>query len=155
MPTTREGIKPVQLVVDAQVGVMENAWEAPRIIGNVDLAVERARAQDVPAIWVHHSRQDLPEGSAARGNPHRPGRRRDQRVLPRHRLRSTGPRLDLTLVRDAHSTETMDLDDGTGNEAAHLIKELNLATTWLSYPGRTNGTVAADEIHLSGLGKPA
>lgn len=46
---------------------------------------------------------------------------------------------DLTLVSDAHTTETMDLDDDKRIEAAQLIDELNVAMTWLSYPGRRNG----------------
>ena len=33
--TVREGNKGVLLVVDVQVGVMRDAWEAPRVIKNV------------------------------------------------------------------------------------------------------------------------
>ncbi len=33
MATVREGSKGVLLVVDVQVGVMKDAWDAPRIIG--------------------------------------------------------------------------------------------------------------------------
>jgi nicotinamidase-related amidase len=56
---------------------------------------------------------------------------------------------DLTLVRDAHSTKTMKLDDGTVIEAAALIRDLNITMTWLSYPGRSNGTAKAAEIDFS------
>jgi nicotinamidase-related amidase len=38
------------VVVDVQVGVMNNAWDAARVIDNVAHAVERARAQGVPVI---------------------------------------------------------------------------------------------------------
>jgi nicotinamidase-related amidase len=48
----REGNKGVLLVVDVQVGVMSEAWDAPRIIGNVSRAVDRARDQGVPVVWV-------------------------------------------------------------------------------------------------------
>lgn len=65
MATLREGSKPVLLVVDVQVGVMEGKWEVARIVANIALAVERARRQDVPIIWVQHSEDDLPMGSAA------------------------------------------------------------------------------------------
>ena len=53
---------------------------------------------------------------------------------------------DLTLVKDAHTTETMELDDGTRIEAARLVDDLNIAMTYLSYPGRTNRTAKAAEI---------
>ncbi len=61
----REAGRTVLLVVDVQVGVMANAWEAARVIGNVALAVERARAQGVPVVWVQHGDDDLPEDSEA------------------------------------------------------------------------------------------
>jgi nicotinamidase-related amidase len=63
MATVREGSQAALLVVDVQVGVMSQAWEAPRIIRNVARAVERARAQEVPVIWVQHASPDLPSGS--------------------------------------------------------------------------------------------
>jgi hypothetical protein len=63
MATVREGSKGVLVVVDVQVGVMNEAWDAPRVIGNVARAVERARAQGVPVIWVQHSSDELPHGS--------------------------------------------------------------------------------------------
>ena len=52
MATVREGSKPVLLVVDVQVDVVKGAWDTTRIVGNVALAVERARSQGVPVIWV-------------------------------------------------------------------------------------------------------
>ncbi len=63
MATVREGNKGVLLVVDVQVGVMREAWEAPRIIHNVARVVERARGQGVPVIWVQHASEELPQGS--------------------------------------------------------------------------------------------
>jgi len=56
---------------------------------------------------------------------------------------------DLTLVKDAHTTGTMELDDGTRIEAAGLVLELNLAMTWLSYPDRRNGTATAEEVDFA------
>ena len=41
MATVRAGNQGVLLVVDVQVGVMSEAWDAPRIIENVGRAVER------------------------------------------------------------------------------------------------------------------
>lgn len=56
---------------------------------------------------------------------------------------------DLTLIKDAHTTETMVLDDGVRVEAPSVIQELNIAMTWLSYPGRTNGTATAEQVNFS------
>ena len=56
---------------------------------------------------------------------------------------------DLTLVKDAHTTESMELEGGTRIEAASVIQELNTAMTWVSYPGRTNGTATAEEVNFA------
>jgi nicotinamidase-related amidase len=56
---------------------------------------------------------------------------------------------DLTLVKDAHTTGTIELDNGTKIEAARVVDELNIAMKWLSYPGRTNGTATAEEIDFA------
>ena len=56
---------------------------------------------------------------------------------------------DLTLVKDAHTTGTMELDDGVRIEAADVVRELNIAMTWLSYPDRKNGVAAAAEVDFA------
>lgn len=56
---------------------------------------------------------------------------------------------DLTLLKDAHTTETIDFDDGTRVEAADIVRELNIAMKWLSYPGRSNNTASAEEIDFA------
>jgi hypothetical protein len=43
----------------------------------------------------------------------------------------------------------MDLGNGTKIEASSVIDELNVAMTWLSYPGRVNGTAAAEEVDFA------
>jgi nicotinamidase-related amidase len=62
---TRAGSNSVLLVVDVQVGVVANAWEGERVVGNVALAVRRARDAGVPVIWVQHDddqlKRDTPE----------------------------------------------------------------------------------------------
>jgi nicotinamidase-related amidase len=63
MTTVREGTSGVLLVVDVQVDVMAGAWDSERIITNVGRAVERARAEGVPVVWVQHSDDEMPEGS--------------------------------------------------------------------------------------------
>jgi len=60
---------------------------------------------------------------------------------------------DLTLIEDAHTTGTMEVGMGGRIEAATVIDELNIAMTWLKYPGRTNGTAKADEIDFATAGK--
>ena len=64
MATIRPGNKTILLVVDVQVDVMRGAWEAARVIGNVARAVERARVQGAPVIWVQHEDADMSRGSA-------------------------------------------------------------------------------------------
>jgi nicotinamidase-related amidase len=59
---------------------------------------------------------------------------------------------DLTLVSDAHTTATMELENGVRIEAAHLVRELNVAMRWLRYPGRTCATASAGEVGFTGPG---
>ena len=56
---------------------------------------------------------------------------------------------DLTLVSDAHTTGSMTLDDGATIEAESVVRELNVAMTWLSYPGRKNGTATAEAVDFA------
>ena len=46
----------------------------------------------------------------------------------------------------------MELDHGVRIEAAHIIQELNAAMTWLSYPGRKNGTATAADVDFGRSG---
>jgi nicotinamidase-related amidase len=56
---------------------------------------------------------------------------------------------DLTLLKDAHTTETIDLGNGSRIEAAGIVTDLNVTMTWLSYPGRKNGTATAKEVDFA------
>ncbi|MBA3289506.1 MAG: isochorismatase family protein [Acidimicrobiia bacterium] len=52
------------LVIDVQKGVVANAHQRDVVIGNISTLVGKARAEDVPMIWVQHSSDDeLPQGS--------------------------------------------------------------------------------------------
>ena len=51
------------LVIDVQKGVVADAHERDEVIGNISTLVDRARAEEVPVIWVQHSDDDLPKGS--------------------------------------------------------------------------------------------
>ncbi len=185
MATVREGKRGILMVVDVQVGVLKEAWDAPRIIGNVARAVERARAEDVPVLWVQHSDENLvfgspqwqwvPELIPAVGEPliHKHFNSSFEQTTLEEELARLGAThivlagaatnwcirataygalergYDLTLVKDAHTTETMVLDDGTRIEASSVVQELNIAMTWVSYPGRTNTTAKAEEVQFA------
>lgn len=180
MATVREGKQGVLLVVDVQVDVMKNAWDAARIIQNVARVVVRARQKGVPVIWVQHADDNLPAGSpgwlwvpALTPAPGEPvigkhfNSSFEQTTLADQLARPAASHItlagaasnwciratahgalergyDLTLVKDAHTTETMVLDDGSRIEAASIVDELNIAMTWISYPGRTTATATAE-----------
>lgn len=182
MATIRQGSGTALLVVDVQVGVMQNAWDSERVVRNVATAVERARQNNIPVVWVQHSDEELAHGSPAwawvpelvpadgepRIDKHFNSSFEDtnldeelERLGVAHLvlagaatnwcIRATAygaldRGYDLTLVQDAHTTETLELEDGTTLTAEHLIRDLNIAMTWVGYPGRTNATAAADVV---------
>ena len=188
MASVREGSKGVLMVVDVQVGVLRAAWEAPRVIANVARAVERARAQGVPVLWVQHADHHLAHGSAdwqwvpdlvpAPGEPlfHKQFNSSFEETALEAELARLGAThivlagaatnwcirataygalergYDLTLVNDAHTTDTMALDDGTSIQADSVVRELNIAMTWLSYPGRKTGTATAEAVDFASPG---
>ena len=163
MAKVREGNKGVLVVVDVQVGVVNQAWDAPRIVKNMARAVERARAQGVPVIWVQHSDENLahaspewqwvPELVPAAGEPliHKHFNSSFEQTALEDELAKLGAThialagaatnwcirataygalergYDLTLLKDAHTTKTMVLDDGARIEASDVIRELNIA----------------------------
>jgi nicotinamidase-related amidase len=185
MATVREGNKSVMVVVDVQVGVMKEAWETQRVIKNVSCAVERARSEAVPVIWVQHSNQELPKGSVqwqwvpelvpAEGEAliHKKYNSSFEQTSLDSELASLGAThivlagaatnwcirataygaldrgYDLTLVKDAHTTESMRLDTGLMIGAESVIQELNIAMKWLEYPGLTNGAASANDIKFA------
>jgi nicotinamidase-related amidase len=59
---------------------------------------------------------------------------------------------DLTLVKDAHTTGSMEFEDGVRIEAANVVRELNVAMSWVSYPGRANGIAAAEDADFAAPG---
>jgi nicotinamidase-related amidase len=61
--TTRSGTSAALLVIDVQVGVVAQAWDRDRIVGNISLAVRRARESGVPVIWVQHQDEELQRDS--------------------------------------------------------------------------------------------
>ena len=63
--STRPGTKSALLVVDVQIGVVAQAWDRDRIVGNIALAVRRAREAGIPVIWVQHHDEELQRDSTA------------------------------------------------------------------------------------------
>lgn len=185
MATIRAGNKDALLVVDVQVGVMRHAWDAPRIVENIGAAVEKARRNGVPVIWVQHADDDLvadtpdwqivPELLPAAGETriHKQFNSSFEQTTLEETLAELGATrvvlagaatnwcirataygaldrgYDLTLLKDAHTTETMELDNGVRIEAANIIHDLNIAMTWLSYPGRKNSAAAVEEAEFA------
>ena len=188
MATIRDGNKSVLLIVDVQVGVVHNAWNAPQIIKNIVSAVEKARSQGVPVLWVQHSDNELvlnspdwqlvPELSPAESEVkiHKLFNSSFEQTSLDETLAELGAThivlagaatnwciratayaaldrgYDLTLIQDAHTTGTLVLEDDIRIEAENVIRELNIAMTWLSYPGRTNSTVSAADVDFATLG---
>jgi nicotinamidase-related amidase len=51
------------LVVDVQNGVVAGAHAREAVVANIASLVERARAEQVPVVWVQHTSDELPTGS--------------------------------------------------------------------------------------------
>ena len=47
------------LVIDVQVGVVGEAFERDLKVANMSKAIDRARAESIPVIWVQHSDEGL------------------------------------------------------------------------------------------------
>ena len=65
MATIRETNTSALLVIDVQNGAVEGAWNREKVIANVAAAVELARAEGAPVIWVQHADEELVEGTEA------------------------------------------------------------------------------------------
>ena len=189
MGTVREGNKSVLVIVDVQVGVVSEAWDAPRVITNVARTVERARDHGVPVIWVQHASDELPHGSppwqwvpelvpnllpsANELLIHKQFNSSFEQTTFEEELARLGVThitlagamtnwcirataygalergYDLTLVKDAHTTANVDLGNGKMIEATNIVTELNIAMTWLRYPGRVNGTATTEAVDFA------
>jgi nicotinamidase-related amidase len=185
MATIRSGNQSVLLVVDFQVGVVRNAWDAARVGANIAHAVERARAQGVPVIWVQHEYDEMPHGSPQwQLVPELVPAAGELRLYKRFnsafeetalepelaRLGATHLVLagamtnwcirsaayaalergyDLTLIKDGHTTAPIARADGSVIEAKGIVDDLNVAMTWVDYPGRKSATATAAEVQFA------
>ena len=51
------------LVIDVQNGVVGGSIKRDEVVGNIASLVDRARAAEVPIVWVQHTSDELPTGS--------------------------------------------------------------------------------------------
>jgi nicotinamidase-related amidase len=51
------------VVVDMQNQVVANAYRRDEVIANINTLVDKARAQEVPVIWVQHSSEEMAENT--------------------------------------------------------------------------------------------
>ncbi|MGY1813957.1 isochorismatase family protein [Blastococcus sp. SYSU D00820] len=51
------------LVIDVQNGVVGGAHDRDAVVGRIAGLVDRARAEQVPVVWIQHSADELPLGS--------------------------------------------------------------------------------------------
>jgi nicotinamidase-related amidase len=51
--------KSALLVIDVQVGVVADAFERDARVANMSKAIDKARAESIPVIWVQHSDEEL------------------------------------------------------------------------------------------------
>ena len=51
------------LVIDVQNDVVANALNRDEVIANINTLVDRARAQEVPVIWVQYADDNMPAGT--------------------------------------------------------------------------------------------
>jgi nicotinamidase-related amidase len=51
------------LVIDVQNGVVANGHNRDDVVANINEVVTKARAADVPVVWIQHDAEDLPKGS--------------------------------------------------------------------------------------------
>ena len=185
---TRSGTGSILLVVDVQVGVVAAAWHRERIVGNVALAVQRARAAGISVIWVQHHDEELKRGSPewqwvpdlqpadgeARVDKSFNSAFEDTDLLDildvqgvsriflagaatNWCIRATAygaldRGFDVTLLGDAHTTESLQLSQEQVLDARSLIDDLNIAMRGLTYPGRVNAVATAAEADFT---KPA
>lgn len=63
MTSLRDRPNTALLVVDVQNDVVAKTHHRDEVIANINTLVEKARAQQVPVIWVQHSDEHVPEGT--------------------------------------------------------------------------------------------
>jgi nicotinamidase-related amidase len=149
------------LVIDVQVGVVATAVRRDDVIANISTLVEKARAEQVPVVWIQHSDDDLAHGSDEWRYVPELTRRDDEALVQKNygdsfeatdleavlAERGVG-RLVVTGVSDAHTTE--DLSSYGAPAPEQVIAHTNLYWQFHSAPGRTAGTVETEKVDFGG-----
>lgn len=65
MTTLHDRPNSALLVIDVQQGNTSEAHNRKGVIANINTLVAKARGEGVPVVWVQHSDEGMPEGSAA------------------------------------------------------------------------------------------
>ncbi|MCX6431791.1 MAG: isochorismatase family protein [Actinobacteria bacterium] len=60
MTTLEDRPRTALLVIDMQVAVVGEAFERTQVVANIHSLVDRARAANVPVLWVQHSDEGMP-----------------------------------------------------------------------------------------------
>ena len=177
MATVREGSKGALVVVDVQVGVMDSAWEADRVVANVARAVDRARAAGVPVLWVQHTDDELvAETPAWQWVPELVPAESEARVhkeynssFERTSLEDELDRLGVShlvlagaatnwciratayaaLERGYDLTLVEDAHTTSSDEAAAVVDDLNTVMQWVSYADVSTTTAKAAELDFT------
>ncbi len=63
MTTLTDRPKTALVVIDVQNDVMTGVYNRDGVIANIAILVTKARAEQVPVVWVQHSDDTMPEGS--------------------------------------------------------------------------------------------
>jgi nicotinamidase-related amidase len=179
MATVREGSKGALVVVDVQVGVVDNAWEVDRVVGNIARAVERARETGVPVVWVQHQDEELiPETPPWQWVPELVPAAGEARVFKEYNssfektsLEDELAKLGVShlalagaatnwcirataygaLERGYDLTLVGDAHTTGGDDAATVVDDLNTVMTWVSYADVSNTTTTSEELDFSAL----
>jgi nicotinamidase-related amidase len=63
MTTLKNRPNTALVVIDVQNGVVGGAYERDAVVANIGTVVDKARAAEVPVVWVRHSSDNLAQGS--------------------------------------------------------------------------------------------
>jgi nicotinamidase-related amidase len=63
MTSLRDRPNTALVVVDVQNDVVAKAHQRDAVIANISALIDKARAEEVPVIWVQHSDDDMPQNS--------------------------------------------------------------------------------------------
>jgi nicotinamidase-related amidase len=51
------------MIIDVQTGVVADGYNRDQVIANINTLVDKARAEEVPVVWVQHNDENLPRDS--------------------------------------------------------------------------------------------